>query len=95
VRPLKTLSEKVFKLRAVKFGQNMHKMQTDNFSDKDIGVLGFFCHRKFKPSSKGFFFLAEKHAKQTVLVSGEQKFVRTSQRASYTRKKNLMELPLI
>jgi hypothetical protein len=60
------------------------------FRDNDIGVLGFFRHRNVQSSVKLSFF-----AKQTILVSGQQKFARISQRASHTYKKNFVVLPLI
>jgi hypothetical protein len=89
----------------MKFGQNKHKVHTDTkkklqaavtFRDNDIGFLSIFRHINFHSSSKlSFFFLSKKLAKQTILVSGQQNFARTSQRASHTSKKNLMMLPLI
>jgi hypothetical protein len=66
------------------------------FRDNDIGFLRFSRHRNFQSSSKmSFFFLPKSLPNKKRLVSGQQIFARTSQRVSYTNKKNLMMLPLI
>ncbi len=82
--------KKVFKLRAIKFDQNMHTIHTDT-KEKTLGLWA----QKILPSNKGSFFLVKKFAKQTVSVSGQHKFARISQSVSHTHQKNLKALPLI
>jgi hypothetical protein len=52
----------------------------------------FFVTEIYSHLANCLFFLAKKLAKQTILVSGQQNFARTSQRASHTNKKDLMML---
>ncbi len=70
--PLNACQKKVFKLRAMKFCQNMHKLHTETkknlqtavtFRDNDIGFLRFFRHRNFQSSSKLSFFSCQKACK--------------------------------
>jgi hypothetical protein len=54
----------------------------------------FFVTEIFSHLANCLFFLAKKLAKQTILVSGQQNFARTSQKASHTNKNKIMMLPL-
>ncbi len=87
----------------MKFGQNMHKIHADA-KKKTTGRCDFQVQRywifKIFSSQKShlancLFFLVKKLSKHTILVSGQQNFARTSQRASHTNKKNIMMLSLI
>jgi hypothetical protein len=82
----------------------MHKIHNDTqrktaglcvFSGSIIRIFIFFVSEIFSHLARQLFFLAKQLAKHTVSVSGQQKFIRSSPRASHTCKKNLKALPLI
>jgi hypothetical protein len=52
------------------------------FRDNDIRVLRFFVTEIFSHLAKGFF-LVKMLAKQTVFVSGQQRFVRNTEEISW------------